>query len=422
MEQARPLESKSASSAKHLVIGQDGTMRKSQVLIVGGGFGGVKASQDLADDSRFEVTLLSDGSSFKYYPALYHAATGGRWAGASIPLKHLFAGKKVKVVKGRAAMLDRRAKALTTDDNQVLSYDILILSLGVVTNYFGIKGLDKYSFGIKSIDEAARLKAHLHQQLASEHCPDLNYIVVGAGPTGVELAAALPTYLQKIMKNHCGKQRKIHVDLVEAAPRVLPTLPKDASHAVQRRLRRLGVKLYLGKTVGGETAGELMVNGKPIRSHTVIWTAGVTNHPFFAANNFALMAKGKVGVNAYLEAEKDIYVIGDNANTPYSGMAQTALHDGSFVASNLKRVADGKDPKSYEVKKPVTVVPVGSGWAAAVWHNLRLYGRLGWLLRSAADFTAFKDYEPLFEASKQWLMEHDSEEECLTCAKATADL
>ncbi len=117
--------------------------------------------------------------------------------------------------------------------------------------------------------------------------------------------------------------------------------------------------------VQGQTANELMVSGKRLRSHTVIWTAGVTNHPFFIDNHFVLMNRGKVATDVYLQAEENIFVIGDNANTPYSGLAQTAIHDGNFVANNLKRRARGKDMKAYNPTVPISVIPVGTKWACS---------------------------------------------------------
>src|SRR5664279_3295728 len=103
-------------------------------------------------------------------------------------------------------------------------------------------------------------------------------------------------------------------------------MPRSYSLALQKRLRRLGVKLYLNQTVQAETADALMISGHAIDSHTVVWTAGVINHPFLKANGFALNEHGKVVVDKQLQAEPGIYVIGDNADTPYSGMAQTALY------------------------------------------------------------------------------------------------
>lgn len=396
-------------------------MAKERVLVVGGGFAGVRTALGLCNNDRFDVTLLSDDNDLRYYPTLYRSATGGKRRNSSIPLARIFEGKPVNVIKGEAKKLDRKTKTITTVSGQSYGYDTLVLALGVVTNYFGIEGLDKYSYSIKTQAEAERFKKHLHQQLEDEHRPDLHYVIVGAGPTGIELAGALPGYLEHIMKNHGIKHRAIHIDLIEAAPRLLPRLPKDTSQAVRKRLRDLGVKLYLNSTVQGETADQLMVSGKPIRSHTVVWTAGVTNHPFFKENEFALIGRGKVATDIYLQAEPDIFVLGDNANTPYSGMAQTALHDGAYVANNLRRRAGGKDMETYWVKKPITVIPCGPKWAVVVWDKLRLYGWLGWFLREAADLRGFHDLEPWKKAGKQWYSEFIEEDDCPTCDTHTDD-
>jgi NADH dehydrogenase len=391
-------------------------MAKERVLIVGGGFAGVKAALELCHDGRFDVTLLSDDTDLRYYPTLYHSATGGNRANSSIPLKTIFEGKPVTLAQGSAAKLIRKDKTVTTDKGRAYEYDKLILALGVVTNYFGISGLEEYSYSIKTQSEAARFKKHLHEQLHDDKRPDLHYVIVGAGPTGIELAGALPGYLRHIMKCHGTPHRAIHVDLIEAAPRLLPRMPKDTARAVRRRLRKLGVRLYLNSTVQGETADKLMVNGKPIRSHTVVWTAGVTNHPFFKDNGFVLTGRGKVAVDVYLQAEPDIYVLGDNTNMPYAGMAQTALWDGKFVARNLKRHMSGWRLRSYEAKPPVSVIPCGPHWAAVVWGHLRLYGLLGWLLREAADMKGFRALESWKRATKQWYSEFTRDDDCDTCA------
>jgi NADH dehydrogenase len=393
-------------------------MAREKVVIVGGGFGGVKAALELAHDDRFRVTLISDQPYLRYYPTLYHTATGGKGANSNIPLARLFESKDVKVVHGKATAVDKKAKTATTESGQVIEYDSLVLALGVVTNYFGIQGLPEFSYGIKSITEANRLKAHLHQQLIDDKKPDLNYVIIGAGPTGIELAGALPSYLKEIMAKHGLPERKVHIDLIEALPRLLPRLPRDTSRMVERQLKRLGIKLYLGQAVQGQTADELMVNGKPIRSHTVIWTAGVTNNPFYKDNAFALTNRGKVSVDAYLQSEDNIFVIGDNANTPFSGLAQTAILDGAFVARNLKRRKNGKDFKSYVVKKPITVIPAGPRWAAVIWGGLRMYGWLGWSLRELADVRGFLDYEALPDALAQWATEFGEEDTCPVCHRA----
>ena len=217
------------------------------------------------------------------------------------------------------------------------------------------------------------------------------------------------------MHRHGIKRRAVHVDLIEAAPRLIPRMPKAMGKAVSKRLRKLGVRLYLNKKVEGIAADGLTVNGKPIQSHTIVWTAGVANHPFFTKNYFTLNERGKVVVNQYLEAEPNIYVIGDNADTEFSGLAQTALHDAIYVAEDIARKQAKQTRKNYKPKRPIYVIPVGEGWAAVLWGKVQIYGWLGWLLRLAADARAYSDYEPWWRVPPQWATEFDTEEECPQC-------
>ena len=390
-------------------------MRKLHVLIVGGGFGGVKAALELSRRSDIAVTLLSDRTDFRYYPSLYHTATGGLHSQSSIALANIVPTDRVTLALGTADKLDREHKTLTTKEGHLIPYDKLILAIGVVTNYFGIKGLSTYSYGIKSLEEIRRFKTHLHRQLSDDNQPDPNYVIVGAGPTGIELAGALPSYLHKIMSQHGIKHRAVHIDLIEAVPRLLPHSSRATSRAVRRQLHHLGIKLFLGQAVQGETADALTINGKPLISHTVIWTAGMANHPFFETNHFAISDRHKVIINQRLEAEPNIYVIGDNASTPYGGFAQTALHDAVFVADNIVRGLSDKKLKDYRPKQPISVIPAGLHWAAVDWGKFHFAGRKGWLLRELADLLAFHNYEPWWKAAEQWSTEFASEEDCPIC-------
>lgn len=397
-------------------------MSRSKIVIVGGGFGGIKAALELAADRRFDITLISDHDDFRVYATLYHVASGGSHRVASIPLTEVFSAKRVNVVIDSVVSLDRQKKSVITKNGQTFSYEALILGLGVVTNYFGISGLQEFSFGIKTLSDAEELKAHLHQHLCDNGRFDHSYVVIGGGPTGVELAGALPSYIRSIAKSHGVKQRRVHVDLVEAAPRLVPRMPKDISRAITRNLRKQGVRIYTKTAVQAQTADALMVNNKPIRSHTVIWTAGVANNPFFKKQGFQLAPNSKVRIDQFLQAEMGIYVIGDNADTPYSGMAQTALYDGKFVAQNLQRIASGQAPKPYTAKKPIYVFPAGPRWAAVLWGNIRIFGWLGWVLRSFADLLLFHDYLPAMKATQRWASMDDEEDFCTHCGNSMAKL
>lgn len=361
-------------------------MKKKKVVIVGGGFGGVTAAHRLANDDRFDIVIISERDYFCYYPTLYQTATGGLTRESIVSLAELFKDMSVKVIHNKATIIDKKAKKIICRNQQAYDYDYLILGLGVVTNYFGIEGLEKYSYGIKSRDEVEEFKAHIAERVASENKADHNYMIVGGGPTGVELAGALPGFLDGLSKD-LGIQIKYSVTIVEAASRLMPRSSRLMSRSIRKRLRSLGVKVMTNAHVQGETADKLMIDGKYIDSTCVVWTAGMSNNPFFAENKFE-MHRRHVAVNAYLEADDDIFVVGDNANTPYAGFAQTAMHDGRFVANNLVRRIEDRDLKSYTVKKPFCVTPVGHGWAALSYGKFELYGQAAWWLRKIADAKA----------------------------------
>lgn len=396
-------------------------MGKQRIVIVGGGFGGVKAALELCENPHFEVTLISSHDNFRYYPTLFRTATGGRRMISSIPLSEIFQGKRIEIIQEHADYLDRKKSSVKTESGRVIQYDSLLLAIGVKTNYFNISGLEEFSFGLRTTAEAEELKRHLHDQLVKERHPDLNYVVVGGGPTGVELAGALPAYLRRICEKHDLKPGSLHIDLIEAAPRLLPRMPKDISRQVARHLRRLGIKLYLKTAVEAQTADALMIHGRPIRSHTVVWTAGILNNPFFTRNEFQLAKNGKVRIDQFLQAEPNIYVIGDNADTPYSGMAQTALYDAKYVVQNLIRLSVNKNPRPYNAKRPVYVTPVGSNWAAVLWGGVRIYGRLGWTLRRLADLVAYHDFQPWQIATSRWMAEDEEEDNCKHCGDDMAN-
>jgi len=373
------------------------------ITIVGGGFGGVKAALELAKRPKNQVTLISDKPNFQYYPAMYAVATGQNGEGAWIPLKEIFARKKnVEIIIDPIVSINPEKKVVASKVKEY-SYDVCILAFGMVTSYFGIKGLEEYAYGMKAASEVDRLKKHL-QKTVIKCDPNEHYVIVGAGPTGVEFAASLGLYLARLCGHYGVKNEYVNLDLVEAAPRILPKMHEKTSLAVKKRLTKLGIHVLEGKAVESQSPSHLMVAGKPIESQTVVWTSGVTNHPFFKANaqHFTFSKNGRVEVNEYLQAHDDVYVIGDNAATPFSGLAQTALKDAKFVARFLMHKTDGTTSISYRPVMPPIVVPVGKGWAAFEWRGLRLHGWLAWLLHLAANLIGYHDVLPLKKALHVW--------------------
>ncbi|MFI5212844.1 MAG: NAD(P)/FAD-dependent oxidoreductase [Candidatus Saccharimonadales bacterium] len=375
------------------------------ITIIGGGFGGVKAALELAKNPDVQVTLITDRPEFQYYPTLYSSATGHSHAESWAPLGEIFADHtNVHVYIDSITRVNADAKTVTGASDAVYHYETLIMAVGVVTTYFGIPGLETYAYGIKTHDEIQKLKQRLFIDIAEKGLLDKNYVVIGAGPTGVELSAAIGTYIQRLCRHYDVKNHSIRVRLIEAAPRVMPRSSEVTSRKVERRLRKLGVDVETNKRVEKENATELIVSGRPIESHTVIWTSGVTNHPLYAAHPavFTLAKNGRVQVDEYMMAHKDIYVIGDNAATPYTGLAQTAIHDALFVARNIERSLRRKKMRRYHAVQPVSAVPVGVHWAVIEWRWIRIYGFLGGMMRRVADLIGYYDVFPLGLALGSW--------------------
>lgn len=383
-----------------------------QTIVVGGGFGGVKTALELSKNKKMHVTLISDREDFQYYPALYSTATGGSHLQSWVPLGVIFAGlDNVSIVIDTVTKVNKADRTITTASGKIHGYQTLVLALGSVTTYFGIPGLDEYAYGIKSHDEIERLKQHLLRDFSKAHAADSHFLVIGAGPTGVELASSLGTYLKKLKKQFKKPQARMSISIIEAAPRVLPRMSEQASKKVEQRLKKLGVHVELNKKVEAATADSLIVNGRPIKSHTVIWTSGVANNPFFKANEsqFKLAPNGRVLVDTHMRADKHIYVIGDNAVTPFGGLAQTALHDAIYVAKQIL----GKSRKQYKAKQPPVVVPIGENWAIFEYKKLRFGGWLGSLVRTAADFVGYSDVLPFGQALGVWRAQTVREKELL---------
>jgi len=370
------------------------------IVIVGGGFGGVKAALELSKQKENSITLISERSYFQYYPALYSTATGHDYKESWAPLSDIFGHhSNVKIVKDTIVKFDASHRLVEGASGTSYSYQELILALGSVTTYFGIEGLDVYSYGIKSEEEIRRLQQHIFTEMSDGTDDEANYVIIGAGPTGVELAGALGEYVMTVRKHFGIRKRKLRISLIEAAPRVLPRLSEASSKRALKRLKSLGVHVETNRKVEKQTVDSLYVNGKALATQTVIWTSGVMNAPFYKYNEseFTFNERGKVVVDQFMKAREHVYVIGDNAATPFAGLAQTALHDAIFVAKHLMG-----SKKTYSAQLPPTVIPIGDKWALFEWKKIQFGGRMGAVLRRAADMIGYHDVLPMSWAIGAW--------------------
>ena len=289
-------------------------MKKQEIVVVGGGFGGIKSALELSKYSYFKVTLVADKPFFEYYPMMYHTASGGSKVVSTIPLGELFAGKRIEIIIDKAIKINRGKKTLKLASGQIIDYDAIIFALGTTTNYFGIKGMDKYSFGIKSLKDAEILKTHLHKNLMDPIHREDRYVVIGGGPTGIEIAGALQHHITAGAERGFGALleaaihgvlQRVHVEIVAhqhalEADALADDFIDDEGRACGRAIcvpgfeddvgghRRLGVSEF---REGEDVVGEIDFLGGDFRQREVAigGRAAVAGHMFDAASDAAIV-------------------------------------------------------------------------------------------------------------------------------------
>ncbi len=375
---------------------------KKKILILGGGFAGVQAAFDLAkkNPKNAEITLISNKSYFEYYPALYRVATGASPIEVCVPLSEILK-KNVDLVIDTVLNVDLQNKKVATASGEIYEYDFLIIALGSQTAYFNIPGLKDLSLGFKSASQAMELRHHINKLFkthAGHKAEDLvshfHFVVVGGGPSGVEVAGDLSVFIKKLAKAYKIKKSLISLDIVEGNARLLPMLPESVSAKIEKRLKKLGVHVMTNRKLLKEEIEEIYLAGITMKTKTVIWTAGTELAPIvrtITGLSFAESGQKRILVNEYLEAKgyTGVYALGDIADTPYAGLAQTAIYDGKFVARDIYKILSAQSRKKYNAKKVAYAIPVGENWGALVLGPIKIYGYLAYIVRHFIDFKYF---------------------------------
>jgi NADH dehydrogenase len=372
------------------------------VVVVGGGFGGVKTALELSKKQIGKITLISDESYFLHHATLYATATGKSFEESVIPLNVIFAEHpNVEIVKDKITAFDPSRHLIT--GRKDYHYDKLVLALGSVTTYFDIKGMKEYAYGIKNIDQIKGFHEHIHDELVQQKL-DKDYFIIGAGSTGVEMASALNDYLKHLKTIYRLKQTASKVTVVEAASRVVPHLSKTASAKIAQQLKKQGIRVLVNHRVSAIDDDDIVINGKSYPTTTAIWTSGVANNPFYEQNNefFHLSPNGRVNVNPYLEALKDVYVIGDNNTVKHSGTAWPALKQAKHVANNITRTATKRPQRHFYPSSSPAGIPLGSKWGYVEWHGMYVSGKTGAFFRRLIELYGYCQLLPFKQAVPIW--------------------
>src|SRR5712691_9438810 len=416
------------SSARRKVMSE-----RWKVVIIGGGFGGLSAAQHL-HSNLVDVTLIDRRNYHLFQPLLYQVATGSLSAGeVASPLRSVLSRQKnTRVWLGTVVDIDPDSKRVFLADGTIVPYDSLIVAAGSQTTYFGHNEWQEWAPGMKSVEEATAIRHKiLYAFEVAERLSDpaqrrswLTFVVVGAGPTGVELSGAIAEIARQTLKNDF---RSIHPEeaqiiLLDDAPRVLMPFPDDLAEKASRSLAKLGVEVRCGAMVKDVDKEGLTIDsdGRPdsIAAKTVIWAGGITPSPLgkiLASHTKAETDKGgrvKVKPDLTIPSFPDIYVIGDLASAmdekgkALPGVAQVAMQGGAYAAKAILRKVKGQrelPPFRYFDKGSLAVI--GRAAAVADTFGLHISGFLAWLVWAFIHVTYLVSFESRILVFIQWAIQ-----------------
>ncbi|GIX41003.1 MAG: NADH dehydrogenase [Leptospiraceae bacterium] len=374
---------------------------KIRIIIVGGGFGGLNAAKVLCNkSSKIEVLLIDRRNHHLFQPLLYQVATGAlNPADIAIPIRSILSKcKNIKVFLGNVLDIDLNNKKVITDFDE-FSYDYLILACGATHSYFNHDEWEEYAPGLKSLEEATEIRRRIflaYELAERENDPLkqkelLTFVIVGGGPTGVELAGAIGEIsrytLSKDFRNiNPGRTRII---LIEAGPRILPSFSPELSEYAARELEKLGVTIWTNTYVTEVGNGYVKAGDEIIRAKTIIWAAGVQPSSLNQKLNVPKDKTGRIIVEPDLSIKNypEVFVIGDQANFSYTkdgkplpGIAPVAIQQGKHAAKNILREIQGKERKAFIYLDKGFMATIGRMDAILQMHNIHLKGFLAWFL------------------------------------------
>ena len=380
-------------------------MAKPTIVIVGGGFAGLAAAKALRNTPA-KVLLIDRTNHHLFQPLLYQVATSELAPGQiATPIRSIFRNQKnTTVILGEVTGVDKAQKCVIVSDadrqNVPIAYDYLILATGASHSYFGHNEFAEYAPGLKSLAdaEAARNKILQAFELAeaeedpNRHRDLLTFILVGAGPTGVEMAGALAIFVRSTLKSDFRRidPASARIVLVDTA-HVLGTFSESLSNAAKQRLAKLGVEVLLGHSVDQIDSDGIVVAGQRIASKTVIWTAGVAPSPAGKWLNAETDRAGRVRIQKDLTVPEhpEIFVVGDTASLdqngkPLPGVAQVAMQQGRYAGKLIhNRIVGSPLPGPFSYFDKGTMAVVGKGFAVLQSGKVQVSGFGAWLTWAA---------------------------------------
>ncbi|MGB9664017.1 MAG: NAD(P)/FAD-dependent oxidoreductase [Ignavibacteria bacterium] len=398
-------------------------MRKkySRVIIIGGGFGGLAAAKKLIN-KPVDVILIDKTNHHLFQPLLYQVATAGLSpAYIAFPLRSIFRkSKNVRVILGEVKRIERKEKKIFLN-GETYSYDFLIVAVGAKHHYFGKDEWEKFAPGLKTLKDAIDIRERI--LLAFEKAEKindpieqqkyLNFVIVGGGPTGVEMAGAIAEIAKKTLiedfKQIDSSKAKIY--LIEALDRILPSYPPELSQKAKEDLEKLGVTVLLNTKVTDLKKDSVKLNGEELHAATIIWAAGNKANPLIQQLNCEMDKMGRAIVSPYLHLKDDenVFVIGDAAavfdekGNTLPGVSPVAITEGRYVAKFILRKLKNKKYKPYKYFNKGSLATIGKAKAIADFGWIRFTGFFAWLLWVFVHIFFLIGFKNIFIVMIEWI-------------------
>jgi NADH dehydrogenase len=389
-------------------------------VIVGGGFGGLYAARALRK-AKVRITLVDRRNHHLFQPLLYQVASAALSpANIAVALRRVLRSQKnVDVVLGEAKQIDLRARKVLLRDGE-LDYDYLIVATGATHSYFGHGEWESFAPGLKSLEDAVEIRRRIllsYERADRETDPALRtslltFVVVGAGPTGVELAGALAEIARHVLARDFRHidPASARVVLVEAGPRVLPAFPPELSTAAQRRLERMGVQVLLGRPVTAIDENGVSMGAERIVSRCALWAAGVQASPLATTLGAPLDRAGRVLVEPDLSVPgaPNAFVIGDLAalklpdGNLVPGVAPAAIQGGRHAARSIERLIEGGKPEPFRYLDKGSLATIGRAAAVAQIGRLRTEGFFAWVVWLVVHIATLIGFRNRFIVLAEW--------------------
>jgi NADH:ubiquinone reductase (H+-translocating) len=400
-------------------------VEQKNIVILGGGFAGIRAALDLndylLDQDEYQIILVDRKEFQTYQPSLYEAATAQHGLveakkvrrGVTIPFAQIFERTKVKVFQGFVDRVDL-ANGQVVTDSRVINYSHLLVALGGVSDYSNAQGVEKYGFGLKSLEEAIMIRNRVEDIVSKKDKGTM--VIVGGSFVGVEFAGELHNLLKHECETHGKMLKNFQIIVADGSTSFLPGLPENVSSLATRRLNEIGVISKFSSLVTEAGNGYVVFNMKErLECDLLVWCAGIKGVPLVIDPQLELDKKGRLVTTEFLNLAKfpNVFVAGD-----YSGFTNPhakrllqqncaeAIRQGALAAKNIYRMIKVKHLHVYAPRSTRYIIPIVGKYAVVYTPNVLVSGIFGWQIRRLMDLKYFLSVLPFFKALKFWLFEN----------------